>query len=186
MTEIKNPLQTLTAHIERAEKKTHRPRKSVTLLAVSKTWPADELRKLAVQGQHCFGENYLQEALTKITALADLNLEWHFIGPIQSNKTRDIACNFDWVQSIDRIKIARRLSAQRPVERDVLNVCIQVNIDDEASKSGVKSDDVLALAEQISQLDHLQLRGIMVIPEKTSDPQQQHASFQKAQQLFHN
>jgi len=184
MTEIKTPLHTLLNTIESTTNKARRPANSVTLLAVSKTWPAEELRKLANLGQRCFGENYLQEALTKIAALSDLNLEWHFIGPIQSNKTRDIAANFDWVQSIDRLKIAKRLSEQRPSNLAQLNICIQVNIDNETSKSGVKLDEVLNLAQQITQFEHLQLRGLMIIPKKTSDPQQQRQSFQKAHTLF--
>jgi len=184
MTEIKTQLHTVLDTIKSATNKAQRPHQSVQLLAVSKTWPADDLRKIAEMGQHCFGENYLQEALTKIAALSDLDLEWHFIGPIQSNKTKDIAAHFDWVQSIDRIKIARRLSDQRPLNVDKLNICIQVNIDDEASKSGVNSDEVLNLAEQISQLDNLELRGLMIIPQKTDDVQKQQSSFHKAQALF--
>jgi len=184
MTEIKTPLHTLLDTIEITTNKARKQPYSVQLLAVSKTWPAEDLRKLANQGQRCFGENYLQEALTKIAALSDLRIEWHFIGPIQSNKTRDIAANFDWVQSIDRIKIARRLSEQRPSNLDKLNVCIQVNIDNEDSKSGVKSDEVLNFAKQIIQFEHLQLRGLMIIPKKTTDPQQQQHSFQNAQSLF--
>ncbi len=184
MTETKTQLNTLLDAINNAEKKAQIQQQSVKLLAVSKTWPAEVLRKVANAGQHYFGENYLQEALTKITALADLAIEWHFIGPIQSNKTKDIAANFDWVQSIDRLKIARRLSEQRPTHLDTLNVCIQVNIDNEVSKSGVKSEDVLDLAKQISQLDNLQLRGLMIIPQKTDNPQQQQHSFQKARHLY--
>lgn len=184
MTKTKTKLNTVLDAIETASYNASKPSNSVQLLAVSKTWPAEELRKLANQGQHCFGENYLQEALTKIDALADLNLEWHFIGPIQSNKTKDIATHFDWVQSIDRIKIATRLSNQRPKHLERLNICIQVNIDNEVSKSGVNSDDVLNLAQQIASLDNLQLRGLMIIPKKTSDPVQQQQSFKKAYSLF--
>jgi len=184
MTEIKTQFHTVLDTIKCAVNKAHRSHKSVQLLAVSKTWPADDLRKTAEMGQRCFGENYLQEALTKITALSDLDLEWHFIGPIQSNKTKDIAAHFDWVQSIDRIKIAKRLSDQRPENLAKLNICIQVNIDDEASKSGVNSAEVLNLAEQISQLDNIELRGLMIIPQKTDDMQKQQTSFHKAQVLF--
>lgn len=157
---------------------------SIQLLAVSKTWPADKLRQMAALGQSCFGENYLQEALAKIEALADLDLQWHFIGPIQSNKTRDIAAHFDWAQSIDRFKIARRLDQQRSDEQAPLNVCIQVNIDNEDSKSGVKAGDVLPLAEQIAQLDRLKLRGLMVIPSRQTEESAQRASFHRAHDLF--
>ncbi|MDC9724305.1 MAG: YggS family pyridoxal phosphate-dependent enzyme [Gammaproteobacteria bacterium] len=184
MTEIKTQLHSLLDAIKNAMNNAQRQQQSVQLLAVSKTWPAERLRKVADAGQRCFGENYLQEALTKMSALADLDLEWHFIGPIQSNKTRDIAAHFDWVQSIDRVKIARRLSEQRPTQLAPLNICIQVNIDNEASKSGVKLDDVLDLAKQLSQFKNLQLRGLMIIPQKTDNPQLQRHSFQKAQQLF--
>jgi len=135
-------------------------------------------------GQRLFGENYLQEALVKIDDLADLNLEWHFIGPIQSNKTKDIASHFDWVQSIDRLKIAQRLSNQRPSELADLNICIQVNIDNETTKSGVAMEDLLAFAEQINKLERLSLRGLMIIPAKTDDPEQQRTSFKKAYQLY--
>lgn len=154
------------------------------LLAVSKTWPADKLRQLAELGQIRFGENYLQEALDKIGALADLNLEWHFIGPIQSNKTRDISANFNWVQSVDRLKIARRLNEQRPDQLPALNVCIQVNIDDEASKSGVSADNCLELAAEIARLDRLRLRGLMVIPAKQSNEAAQRDSLRRARELF--
>jgi len=184
MTETKIKLNTVLETIEDAANKAHRPSNSVQLLAVSKTWPAQELRKLANAGQRCFGENYLQEALIKIAALADLDLEWHFIGPIQSNKTRDIAAHFDWVQSIDRIKIASRLSNQRPRNLEKLNICIQVNIDNESTKSGVNSNNVLSLAKEISQLDNLVLRGLMIIPQKTNDLALQQHSFLKAHNLF--
>lgn len=184
MTKIKTQLHTLLDAIEKATNRAQRPQQAVQLLAVSKTWPAENLRQAALAGQHCFGENYLQEALTKIAALSDLDLEWHFIGPIQSNKTKDIATHFDWVQSIDRVKIAQRLSNQRPADLEKLNVCIQVNIDNESSKSGVSVDDVLTLAEHVDQLNNLQLRGLMIIPTKTDNLQQQHHSFQKAQKLY--
>lgn len=184
MTEIKNRFDSIQQAIQVAAKQSGRDPDSIRLLAVSKTWPADKLRQMAALGQSCFGENYLQEALAKIEALADLDLEWHFIGPIQSNKTRDIAAHFDWAQSIDRFKIARRLDQQRVDEQAPLNICIQVNIDNEDSKSGVKADDVLPLAEQIVQLDRLQLRGLMVIPSRQTDEAAQRASFRRAQDLF--
>lgn len=137
---------------------------AVTLLAVSKTRQADEVRALAALGVTDIGENYLQEALPKQDALADLPLTWHFIGPIQSNKTRDIASRFDWVHSVDRDRIARRLNDQRPDHLPPLNVCIQVNIDDEDSKSGVAPEQVPALAALIHDLPRLRLRGLMTIP----------------------
>ena len=184
MLTIKKRHLDITNSIELATKTAKRPVDCVQLLAVSKTWPSALLREAAQAGQRCFGENYLQEALLKIKELADLNLEWHFIGPIQSNKTKDIATSFDWVQSLDRLKIAQRLSNQRPINIPNLNICIQVNIDDEQSKSGVAIADVLAFAEQIDKLERLSLRGLMVIPSKTDDLNQQRIAFQKSHQLF--
>lgn len=184
MTEIKSQLDQIRQQIETATLNAGRPAAAVTLLAVSKTWPAQRLREAANAGQHCFGENYLQEALDKIHALDDLDLEWHFIGPIQSNKTRDIAANFDWAQSVDRLKIARRLNEQRPAELPPLNTCIQVNIDQEASKSGCHPADVMKLASEIQSFERLQLRGLMIIPTQTSDRRQQLTSFQRAYDLF--
>ncbi|NQY25847.1 MAG: YggS family pyridoxal phosphate-dependent enzyme [Piscirickettsiaceae bacterium] len=184
MLTIKKRLIDITNNIELATEKAKRPADCVQLLAVSKTWPTALLREAAHAGQHCFGENYLQEALIKIHELADLCLEWHFIGPIQSNKTKDIATHFDWVQSVDRLKIAQRLSKQRPIDSPILNICIQVNIDDELSKSGITISDVLPFAKQIDNLEHLSLRGLMVIPAKTDDPNRQRLAFQKSHQLF--
>jgi len=183
MTIIKN-LTNVTNHIEKAAKDHHRNPDDIQLLAVSKTWPAQVLREAATAGQQAFGENYLQEALTKIEHLKDLNLHWHFIGPIQSNKTKDIAQNFDWVQSVDRLKIAQRLSAQRPIHLPPLNVCIQVNIDNESSKSGISEIELDALAESIHSLDRIVLRGLMIIPSKTDDSEQQRLSFRKAYRLY--
>lgn len=184
MTELNNRLSTILDNINLTENQVGRAPDSVKLLAVSKTQSADVLRQAAEAGQVYFGENYLQEALVKINALKDLNLEWHFIGPIQSNKTRDIAENFDWVQSVDRLKIAQRLSSQRPVSLGNLNICIQVNIDNESSKSGVAPTELLSLAKQISQLNNLQLRGLMIIPTHSDDIKQQQQSFQQAKMLF--
>lgn len=184
MTELNNRLNTILDNINLTENQVGRASDSVKLLAVSKTQSADVLRQAAEAGQVYFGENYLQEALVKINALKDLNLEWHFIGPIQSNKTRDIAENFDWVQSVDRLKIAQRLSSQRPVSLGNLNICIQVNIDNESSKSGVAPTELLSLAKQISQLNNLQLRGLMIIPTHSDDIKQQQQSFQQAKMLF--
>jgi PLP dependent protein len=150
-----------------------RPRGSVQLLAVSKTFPAEDVISLAECGQIAFGENYVQEAIEKIALCAarrpDLALEWHFIGPIQSNKTKPIAENFAWVHSIEREKIAVRLNEQRPANLSPLNVCIQVNVSGESSKSGCSIEEVLLIAQAIAKLPKLQLRGIMAIPEATED-----------------
>jgi PLP dependent protein len=150
-----------------------RPRGSVQLLAVSKTFPAEDVISLAECGQIAFGENYVQEAIEKIALCAarrpDLALEWHFIGPIQSNKTKPIAENFNWVHSIEREKIAVRLNEQRPANLGPLNVCIQVNVSGESSKSGCSIEEVLLIAQAIAKLPKLQLRGIMAIPEATED-----------------
>jgi pyridoxal phosphate enzyme (YggS family) len=139
------------------------------LLAVSKTFPADAIREAHAAGQFSFGESYVQEALPKIAALADLALEWHFIGPVQSNKTRSIAEHFHWVHGIDREKVALRLSEQRPGHLPALNVCIQVNVSGEASKSGVSPEEAPALAKRVANLPGLRLRGFMAIPEPTVD-----------------
>ncbi len=157
---------------------------SVTLLAVSKTRSSEELRALAAAGVTRFGENYLQEALEKIDALRDLSLEWHFIGPIQSNKTRLIAENFDWVHSVDRIKIAQRLSEQRPDSLPPLNVCLQVNISAEQSKSGTSLAALPELAHQVSQLPRLQLRGMMVIPAPAEGADAQRRPFRLMREAF--
>ena len=141
----------------------------VSLLAVSKSMAAQAVAKALAAGQQAFGENYIQEALVKIAALSQLNIEWHCIGPIQSNKTRLVAENFDWVQSIDRLEIAQRLSEQRPLHLAPLQVCIQVNIDGGASKAGVMPEEALVLARQIAALPQLRLRGLMTIPEPAPD-----------------
>lgn len=184
MTKIKTQLSAISNTIKEAEKQANKPANSVRLLAVSKTKPAALIRSSFEAGQHCFGENYLQEALTKIAALSDLNIEWHFIGPIQSNKTKDIATHFDWVQSVDRLKIAQRLSNQRPTNLNKLNVCIQVNIDNEASKSGVAPDEIIDFAHQLALFDNILLRGLMIIPVKTNDTELQRQSFIRAKKLF--
>ena len=146
-----------------------RPADSVRLLAVCKTFSADRVREAVIAGQRDFGENYVQEGVEKIDATRDLSLIWHFIGPIQGNKTRLIAERFDWVHSVDREKIARRLSEQRPAGRAPLETCIQVNVSGEASKSGVAPGEMLALARSIGNLPGLRLRGLMAIPEATDD-----------------
>lgn len=165
MTDFAGNWQVVKTRIHRAEAAADRQPGSVRLLAVSKTRPAADLRALYVAtGQLAFGENYVQEALAKMQALADLPLEWHLIGPLQSNKTAEVALHFDWVHSVDREKIARRLSAQRPAGRPPLEVCLQVNIDDEASKSGCAPAGLPALAAAVLALPGLRLRGLMCIP----------------------
>jgi len=165
-----------------------RPVQSVTLLAVSKTFGAAAVREACTAGQHRFGENYVQEGLDKIAALADLRegLEWHLIGPLQSNKTRAVAEQFDWVHSIDRLKIAQRLGAQRPAGKPPLSLCLQVNISGEATKGGVAPADVPALARAIAALPGVRLRGLMAIPEITADPEQQRRPHRALRQLFEN
>ena len=162
-------LQNLVIRIARAAEAAGRDAADVRLLAVSKTWPADCVREAAAVGQRAFGENYVQEGAEKVDALAGLCLEWHFIGPLQSNKTRQVANRFAWVHSIDRLKIAERLSAQRDVHLPPLAVCIQVNVSGEASKSGVAPDELPALAHAVAALPRLQLRGLMCIPEPSAD-----------------
>ena len=156
----------------------------VQLIAVSKTRPPDAIREAWAQGQRMFGENYVQEAVEKINALQDLDIEWHYIGPIQSNKTALIAQNFDWCQSVDRSKIARRLSAQRPDDKPPLNVCVQLNISAEETKSGTDETLLWSLADEIATLEHLTLRGLMAIPERQTDFEQQRQTFNRMRALF--
>jgi len=157
---------------------------TISLLAVSKKKPASDLRSAYECGQHDFGENYLQEAQDKMLELADLDIVWHFIGPVQSNKTRALAESFDWVHCVDRQKIAQRLSDQRPDSMPPLNVCIQVNIDLEKSKSGVAPGDIISLAEQIHKLPQIRLRGLMAIPAQTPDFEFQRRPFAKLKQAL--
>lgn len=177
MSTIAENISTLAERIHNAAQASRRDPGSVGLLAVSKTKPASDLREAFSAGLRDFGENYLQEALGKQTELSDLPLIWHFIGPIQSNKTRAIAENFAWVHSVDRLKIAQRLSEQRPADLPPLNICIQVNVSGEASKSGCTPEDLPALAQAISALPNLRLRGLMAIPEPTEDSDEQNAAF---------
>lgn len=164
---LKDNFAEVHARIDAAARAAGRDPGSVTLLAVSKTFDAATVAQAAALGQNAFGENYVQEALGKIAALRPAwpDLQWHFIGPLQSNKTREIAAQFDWVHGIDRLRIAERLSVQRPPERPPLQVCIQVNVDAEASKSGVAPQDAPALAAAVARLPNLVLRGLMCIPE---------------------
>ena len=177
MSTIADNIELVSSRIRAAALAAHRDENSVQLLAVSKTKPAQDLREAYAAGLRDFGENYLQEALGKQFELADLPLIWLFIGPIQSNKTRAIAENFAWVHSVDRLKIAQRLSEQRPADLPPLNICIQVNVSGEASKSGCTPEDLPALANAISALPRLKLRGLMAIPEPTEDRAEQDAAF---------
>jgi hypothetical protein len=169
--------------IARAAEAAGRDAAEVRLLAVSKTWPADSVREAAAAGQCAFGENYVQEGAEKVDALAGLGLEWHFIGPLQSNKTRLVANRFAWVHSIDRLKIAERLSAQRDAHLPPLEVCIQVNVSGEASKSGVAPGELPELARAVAGQPRLRLRGLMAIPEPTSNVALQRARFATLRQL---
>ena len=169
MTTIAANLQAVENRIVAACAAAGRPVADVTLLAVSKTWPAAAVREAAAAGQGDFGESYVQEAVPKVAALRELCAEWHFIGPLQSNKTRAVAENFDWVHSVERLKIAERLSAQRSPELPPLNICLQVNVSGEESKSGCAPDEVLELARAVAQLPGLRLRGLMAIPEPTEN-----------------
>lgn len=184
MTAIVSNLQAVRQTIAAAALAAGRPPDATQLLAVSKTFPASSVREAYQAGQSAFGENYLQEALDKMEALRDLPLTWHFIGPIQSNKTRAIAEHFQWVHSVDRVKIAQRLSAQRPPSLPPLNICLQVNVSGEESKSGIAAEEVLQLARQIVQLPRLQLRGLMVIPAPADDLARQRVPFAQMRKLL--
>jgi pyridoxal phosphate enzyme (YggS family) len=184
MTTISNNLQRVHGRIAEACAQAQRPVTDVTLLAVSKTFGPEAVREAHAAGQNAFGENYIQEAVEKMELLRDLRLQWHCIGPVQSNKTRLVAGHFDWVHTIDRLKIAQRLSEQRPADLAPLQVCIQVNIDGGASKSGVAPKEVQALAEDIAQLPRLKLRGLMAIPEPAEDFAAQRAIHLRTRALF--
>ncbi len=173
MTSIAIKLSKINADIRDAEIDAQRKLSSVQLLAVSKTKPADDIIKAYRAGQRQFGESYLQEALLKQQELSCYQICWHFIGPIQSNKTRQIAAHFSWVHSVDRIKIAKRLSEQRPCNLPPLNICLQVNISNEQSKSGFQLEELADAVEQVSRLANLKLRGVMAIPQPATDFEQQ-------------
>ncbi|MGO3543194.1 MAG: YggS family pyridoxal phosphate-dependent enzyme [Pseudomonas helleri] len=183
MSTIAGNIAQVEARIRAAAEAVQRDVTSIHLLAVSKTKPAAALREAYAAGIRDFGENYLQEARAKQLELTDLPLSWHFIGPIQSNKTREIAEHFAWVHSVDRLKIAQRLSEQRPAELPPLNICIQVNVSGEASKSGCTPEDLPALAAAIQALPRLTLRGLMAIPEPTEVRAEQDAAFAKVRSL---
>ncbi len=174
----------LIIRIRHAEQQAGRSTGSVQLLAVSKTVAAERLRYAALLGQSAFGENYLQEAVDKQVLLADLDLQWHFIGPLQSNKSRAVAEMFNWLHTLDRLKLARRLSVQRPENRPPLNVCLQVNISGELSKSGVLPGELLQLAADIAELPGLKLRGLMALPAPCDKFDQQRRVFASVRQLY--
>ncbi|OLS64051.1 YggS family pyridoxal phosphate-dependent enzyme [Pseudomonas putida] len=183
MSTLADNLSTLAARIQAAATAAGRNPADIQLLAVSKTKPASAVREAFAAGVRDVGENYLQEALGKQTELTDLPLTWHFIGPIQSNKTRAIAKHFDWVHSVDRLKIAQRLSEQRPDHLAPLNLCLQVNVSGEASKSGCTPEELPALAQAIAALPKVRLRGLMAIPEPTDDRAAQDAAFARVREL---
>jgi hypothetical protein len=184
MITIFDALQAVRERIAQAAHAAGRAPQDIRLLAVGKAFAAGAIRQAYEAGQCAFGESYLQEALEKIAALSDLPLEWHFIGPIQSNKTRPIAGHFDWVHGVDRARIAERLSQARPAQLGPLQVCLQVNIGGEDSKGGVAPQGVAELARQVSQLPNLKLRGLMAIPRPSADPAEQRGQFRQLRQLF--
>ncbi|WP_213780645.1 YggS family pyridoxal phosphate-dependent enzyme [Caballeronia sp. dw_276] len=183
---IARHLDEVRQHIAKAAAEASRDPSSVALLAVSKTFPASDVRAAFDAGQRAFGENYVQESVAKITDLASLRseIQWHFIGPLQSNKTKLVAENFDWVHSVDRLKIAERLSAQRPEGMPALNVCLQVNVSGEESKSGVAPEEALTVAHAIAALPNLTLRGLMSIPEPAASLDQQRAPHKRLRELM--
>jgi PLP dependent protein len=186
MTDLAHNLEAVHQRIAAAARNAGREPDSVALLAVSKTFPAEDVRAAHAAGQRAFGENYVQEAVEKIEALANLRaeLEWHFIGPLQSNKTRPVAERFDWVHSVDRLMIAQRLSEQRPAGMAPLNICLQVNVSGEASKSGVAPQDAAQIAQAIAALPNLRLRGLMSIPEPEPTLAAQRAPHRQLRELF--
>lgn len=176
LAQIQQQIESLSAQFQR---------ENVRLLAVSKTKPVSAIEEAIQAGQKAFGENYVQEGVEKIAYFnQQADLEWHFIGPLQSNKTKLVAAHFDWIQTVDRLKIAQRLSEQRPADKAPLNVLIQINISDEASKSGIAPEDMLPLAREIVLLPNLKLRGLMAIPKPEHEPAQQKIALSKMQQLF--
>lgn len=176
LAQIQQQIESLSAQFQR---------ENVRLLAVSKTKPVSAIEEAIQAGQKAFGENYVQEGVEKIAYFnQQADLEWHFIGPLQSNKTKLVAAHFDWIQTVDRLKIAQRLSEQRPADKAPLNVLIQINISDEASKSGIAPEDMLPLAKEIALLPNLTLRGLMAIPKPEHEPAQQKIALGKMQQLF--
>ena len=184
MHDVGTALTAVRARIGALERRYHRTPGSVTLLAVSKTKPPEAVRAAIAAGQHAFGENHLQDAMTKVEALAGQGVSWHFIGAVQSNKTRPIAAHFDWVHGIEREKIATRLSAQRPADRGPLDVCIEVNVSGERTKSGVSPADVEPLARMVCELPGLRLRGLMAIPRPAEDFETQRMPFRQLREIL--
>lgn len=182
--QITGQLQAVRARIARAARACGRDPAAVRLLAVSKTFPAADLRIAQAAGQDCFGESYLNEALPKIAALSDPPPEWHYIGPLQSNKTRRIAELFAWVHSVDRLKLAQRLNDQRPADLPPLNICLQVNISGEPSKAGLRPDELGAAVPVVAALPRLRLRGLMAIPAPTDEVSEQRAAFHRLRLLL--
>jgi len=183
--QIADNLAKIKRNIEEFNQKYQRKPNSVRLLAVSKTKPAADILSAFNAGQTCFGENYLQEALNKIQVLRNTPIEWHFIGSIQSNKTRELAENFDWIHSVDRLKIARRLNRQRPTSQPPLNICLQVNISQESSKSGFYIEEIHNAVKEIILLPNIHLRGLMAIPAKCQTLQEQRHVFAQMKSIFH-
>lgn len=184
MNNLKANLNNVRARVSAACEKAGRNPAEITVLAVSKKHPVERIQALHLLGQGCFGENYVQEALEKMRQLENEAIEWHFIGPLQSNKTREVAAHFQWVQSVDRMKIARRLSSQRPAGLPELNVCIQVNIDREPQKAGIMPDAAREIALAISSLPGLRLRGLMTIPRAASADHDPADSYRRMESLF--
>ena len=184
MTTISANLQAVITRIEDAARQFGRNPDGISLLAVSKTWPASDVREAALAGQKLFGENYVQEGIDKARSLESLGLEWHFIGPLQSNKTRPVAETFDWVHAVDRLKIAERLSEQRPENLPALQACIQVNVSGEQTKSGVSLDETAALAHRVAALPRIRLRGLMAIPQFVEDFAEQRMAFRRLREAF--
>lgn len=185
MPNIAQNINRISERIEKAAKKVGRASSDITLLAVSKGHPASAVKTAYQYGLKHFGESYLQEALQKLDDLASFtDITWHFVGPLQSNKTRKVAQRFDWVHSIDRVKVAQRLNEQRPADKAPLNVCLQVNIDNETSKAGVVIDELPHLAAAVAKLPNLKLRGLMVIPKATENITQQRLAFSRTAEIL--
>ncbi|MCP1675149.1 pyridoxal phosphate enzyme (YggS family) [Natronocella acetinitrilica] len=183
MPTITERLDTVRQRLRDAERRWGREPDSVHLLAVSKTKPAQAVAEALAAGQTAFGENYWQDAQAKLQALADQPIEWHFIGPLQSNKTKSVATHFDWVHSVDRLKIARRLNDQRPQDASPLNICLQVNVSGEDSKSGIAPEALADLAHAVSELPRLRLRGLMCLPAPADGLDAQRAPFRRLREL---
>jgi len=186
MSAITSNLQAVQTRITDAAIAAGRQPEAVRLLAVSKTKPPSDIQAAVAAGQFAFGENYVQEGIDKVLALDDKKIEWHFIGPLQSNKTRLVAEHFAWVHSIERLKVAERLSAQRPASLPPLQVCIQINVSGESSKSGCAPEEALELCQAVARLPNLQLRGLMAIPEPSDDPEAQRRPFRQVREIYEN